>query len=322
MKRWVIILAASIILIGCKNKCPKSQTKAGPAEPVKLNIFYTNDLLGEIDLCGCPSHNLGGIARRAKYIERFQQLGGQVIQVDAGDGFFRSHALSSPPNEAEKQNALVLAKGAAKLQVNAINVGWADLAAGVEFLNQLQGSAKEKGELNLISSNLFNRDQARLVFPAQKIVPRSGIKIGIFGLCRPGEGLPSNLTVLDPQTIAAQMVKALKETEKTDLVIGLFNLGLEESKRIVSQTPGMDFVVVSGTPQLLWDPELVNSTILVQSGPGGKYLGQLEVKYLQGRKPENLNKELKRIDRELAMVSRELSGLQGKIGQDPAAKER
>jgi len=310
-----------MVLAGCHGKSPEPKQNRR-TEPVKISIFYTDDLQGEIDLCGCPVHKMGGVARRAKFIQRFFELKEPVVQVDAGDGFFKYHPVNAPVTDQEKSRAMVLARSAGKLKVDAINVGLWDLSAGVDFLKELSGKSQEKAKLNLISSNLFDQDQARPIFPTEKIIERAGVKIGIFGLCRNSPDLPKTISVLDPKVTAELMVKKLKDKNKVELVIGLFNLGLEESKRMVQQVPGIDLVVVSGMPQYLWTPELLNATVLFQSGAGGKYLGQLEIKYHPDKKPDYLKKELEGINLELERISRELGVLEGKLNQDPGLKNQ
>ena len=191
-----------------------------------------------------------------------------VLQVDAGDGFFREHLRGVPLIDYEKTAALLLAKGDAKLKVDAVNVGALDFSAGLDFLNELKQKAAEQGQLNLISSNLINTGTSKPIFETEKVVERNGVKFGIFGLCRPGLYAPGNVMVDDPKATAQNMVKKLKEEQKVDLVVGLFNLGLDESKKISEEIPGIDIVVVSGVAEYSWTPELAGKTILVQAGPG------------------------------------------------------
>lgn len=273
-------------------------------------------------MCGCPSRKMGGIARRAKFIQRFVELKEQVIQVDSGDSFFAYHPPNVQPSEEEKQKAIVIAKGSAKLNVDAINVGLFDLSAGLDFLNELKAQAREYGELNLISSNLVNTNTNKPVFPTEKIVERSGVKIGIFGLCRESPDLGPNLIALPPKNMAEIMVKRLKKTQKVDLIIGLFNLGLAESKSIAMDVPGIDIIVVSGYPQTLSAPELVNQTIIFQAGAGGKLLGQIEIDYYRGKKPEYMDKELSRVGKELERVNNLMKELEPKLQTDASSKNR
>ncbi len=305
---------AAAILAACK----KENREAPSATPVNLHVFYTNDLSGEIDLCGCPSHNMGGVSRRAQFLERFITLQEPMLQVDAGNGFFREVPNDYRVSPMDRERALVLAKAAARLEVDALNVGWQDLAAGPEFLLELQEKAKARGELNLISSNLYGKDTDKPLFPTERIIERNGLRIGIFGLCRPGEGLAPALLVRDPAQAAKAMVKKLRKEKQADLVIGLFNLGLAESAKLCEQVSGIDLAVVSGLPQFLWNPQLTGQTLLLQSGMGGKYLGQLDLQYHPGKKPKDQRKELKRLKKELHRVSTRIGDTEAQMKDNPS----
>ena len=226
---------------------------------------------------------MGGIARRAQYIERMLELKKPVLQVDAGDLFFGEHSQGQPITAFNKDSALVLARGSAKLKVDAVNVGAQDLYLGANFLKELKKNSQDNGGLNLISSNLVDKSTGQPVFETDRVKELSGIKFGIFGVCRESPAIPGELAVRDPKNAAEQMVKKLKEEKKADLVIGLFNLGQNHTREIIKQVPGIDIAVVSGDPSYIWDPELVGKTVMLQSGIGGKYLGQMEVNFYPGR---------------------------------------
>jgi 2',3'-cyclic-nucleotide 2'-phosphodiesterase (5'-nucleotidase family) len=243
-----------------------------------------------------------------------------MLQVDAGDGFFRSFPYNYQVSPTDRDRALVLAKAAARLKVDALNVGWQDLAAGPEFLLELREKSKAQGELNLISSNLYSKNTVKPLFPTETIIERNGLRIGIFGLCRPGEGLSPVLMVRDPASVAEAMVKKLRKEKQADLVIGLFNLGLAESAKLCEQVSGIDLAVVSGSPQFLWNPQLTDRTLLVQAGMGGKYLGQFDLQYYPGKRPKNQDKELKRLKEELKRVSARIGVAEAQMKDNPGLR--
>ena len=254
---------------------------------------------------------MGGIARRAKYIERELELKKPVLQVDAGDLFFGDHPQSRPITAFNKDSALVLARGSAKLKVDAVNVGAQDLSLGAQFLNELKENSKDSGPLNLISSNLVDKITGQPVFETDRLVELSGIKFGIFGVCRESPALPGELAVREPKSAAEQMVKKLKGEKKADLVIGLFNLGQNRTRDLIKQVPGIDIAVISGDPSYIYDPELVGKTLMLQSGVGGKYLGQMEINYYPGRalRPAD-QKQVEKIKGQIDALSSQISQME------------
>jgi len=263
---------------------------------------------------------MGGIARRAKYIERMLELKKPVLQVDAGDLFFGEHLQGRPITAFNKDSALVLARGSAKLKVDAVNVGAQDLYLGAQFLKELKENSKENGGLNLISSNLVDKSTGQPVFETDRVVELGGIKFGIFGVCRESPALPGELAVRDPKKAAEQMVKKLKEEKKADLVIGLFNLGQNHTRDILKQVPGIDIAVISGDPSYIWDPELVGKTVMLQSGIGGKYLGQMEINFYPGRKLKPADQEqVEKLNDQLDSLNSQLAGMEKGTRDQPEA---
>src|SRR5262245_46781670 len=49
-------------------------------------LFYSMGIRGNLEVCGCPIHPLGGVARRMGYINAFRKRSPDVaiLQVDAG----------------------------------------------------------------------------------------------------------------------------------------------------------------------------------------------------------------------------------------------
>ncbi len=314
-----IILMLLVFPFSCQNRSQgKEQVQKTGAK--ELYVFYTGDILGEIDLCGCPKRPMGGVARRAKYIERFFKLKRGVLQLEAGNSFFRYHPRDYQPTDFEKQSALIIAKTCAKLGVDAVNIGAYDLSAGVDFLKELKERTKPWGKLNLISSNLFKKSDQKPVFPQVKIIKRAGLKIGIFGLMSKPMHLTSELFVAEPEQTAEQMVSLLKK-EKADLIVGLFNLGLKKSREICREIDGIDLVIVSGYPQYLWEPVIENGCLLVQAGPGGKYLGELKLTLFSERKKAGKDK-IQAISNHLERVNVQIKLLEGRGLEDKEIRDK
>ena len=242
-----------------------------------------------------------------------------VLQIDAGNAFLDVNHFVPQLTDLEKASALVLAKSAAKLKVDAQNVGVMDLSAGLDFVKELQEKAKEKGQLSLISSNLADKQTHKPVFDTEKVVEVNGVKFGIFGLIRPNRAVPPKLEVLDAFTVAEDMVKKLRMEKKADLVIGLFNYDMDQTKAICAKVPGIDIVVMSGTGEYLVKPALAGGTLLLQSGSGGKYLGQLQITYRPERRDGNNKAEVKKLQRELDGLDSQMSGLERHFQDKPEA---
>ena len=60
--------------------------------PVRAaTLLYSNDVLGEVEPCGCRVDPMGGVIRRSGLLARLTKAGkGPFIQIDTGDFLFES----------------------------------------------------------------------------------------------------------------------------------------------------------------------------------------------------------------------------------------
>jgi 5'-nucleotidase len=120
-----------------------------------------------------------------------------------------------------------------------------------------------------------------------------GIRIGIFGILGKDAAEVSPfarpMKFRDPIETSREMVKTLREKEKTDLVICLSHGGLRENKsfseddRLAKEVPGIDLIVGGHSHTKLKNPLMVNQTMIVQAGGHGEYVGVLDLAYEDGK---------------------------------------
>jgi len=71
-----------------KKPAPKGSVKdrLGEDDGYGAVVFYSSTVHGNLEVCGCPIHPLGGVARRAGYINAFKRRSpdAATLQVDAG----------------------------------------------------------------------------------------------------------------------------------------------------------------------------------------------------------------------------------------------
>ena len=317
LRSWIALAALStgILLPGGCDQPARSR----PTQPVPLTLIYTTSVQGEVKDCGCPHHPLGGLARRAKYIEDLRAGGKTLVQVDAGDGFFAyvNPNVMASPNDQEK--AKVIARSLQRVKVDALNVGQLDLAGGLDFLQKQLGSASS---LPLLSSNLFDKQKQEFAFPRQKVIERNGLKIGIFGVIQTPPGfLADQLEARDPVQTAQEVVSELRG--KCDLVIGLASLEFDQAAQLAKQVPGIDVLVSSRGGRTTPQPFLAESTLVVQAGNRGKYLGRMDLTMQPGSYNPQALKEREQVNRQLEQLLAQRRILEGPQTQaDPQVKAK
>jgi len=97
---------------------------AGP-----LTIIYSGNLDGELEPCGCSdAGDLGGIKRRASYLDQLKKQKPDLIAISSG-------GLLSSDGSGDRLKSEFILKGFAHLKYDAIGLQWRDLVYGESFLS-------------------------------------------------------------------------------------------------------------------------------------------------------------------------------------------
>src|SRR5499425_554172 len=128
-----------------------------------IALFYSMGVHGNLEVCGCPIHPLGGVARRAGYINAFRKRSpdAAILQVDAGYIFSDDLNLEGSDLRADARlmnDWMVRANEAMNLDV--VNLGFRDLLYAGSLL---KADAKLKPEKSaLISANIKAAGEGRV----------------------------------------------------------------------------------------------------------------------------------------------------------------
>ena len=110
----------------------------------------------------------------------------------------------------------------------------------------------------------------------------NGLKVGVFGLVGKDAilvtGETGEIQFLDQHEAARQAVDELKE-QGADVIVAISHSGVDEDRELAQEVPGIDVIVGGHCHTALHKPVLQGTTIIVQAGSLGMYLGQLELAY-------------------------------------------
>jgi 2',3'-cyclic-nucleotide 2'-phosphodiesterase (5'-nucleotidase family) len=162
---------------------------------------------------------------------------------------------------------------------DAMAVGVMDLWLGLDVFQSLHDQAK----FAMVSANLLTADGKPLVDP-YVVLERKGLRIGIIGITEPEAELQSVVPDLNGKVTSEDPVKALQRylpelRSRVDVVIVLSRLGLERDAALAKAVPGIDMIVGGGARTLMDKPQQVGSTLIVQQGYNGEWMGRTEVQY-------------------------------------------
>jgi len=271
MKKRVtsLVLAALLILSSF------SFAFAQDAETTKITIIHTNDTHARLE--GTATEI--GFAKIATLIKEAKEANPNTLVLDAGD------TLHGMPivNISKGENAVKVLQAAG---YDYMTVGNHDFNYGKERLFEL----RDMSEVGMICANVLN-EKGESIFTPYVIKEIGGVRIGIFGLATPEttyKTSPSNvvgLTFEDPVKVSEKMVAELKD--KTDVIIALAHLGLDESSVITSKAlaenvKGIDVIIDGHSHTTLETGLMVNGVLIAQTGNYDSNLGYVNIEVQGG----------------------------------------
>lgn len=264
-------------------------------KPQKITILHTNDQHSRIEPfepSGDETYsNKGGFARRAALIHKIRQQEENVLLLDAGDVVQGTPYFNLFGGDLEY-------KLMSQMRYDVGTLGNHEFDNGLEGIKSRMPHAK----FEIVIANYdFTNTLMEGFFKPYKIIAKSGIRIGIFGVGVDLNGMVSRdaygeMKYLDPIEIAQDMSRILREEEKCDLVICLSHIGYEykhdenivSDKHLAKKTSGIDLIIGGHTHTFLPQPEeFLNAkgqTVLYnQVGWAGLFLGRIDFHMRYGK---------------------------------------
>ena len=212
-----------------------------------LTILHTNDTHSTImplnpNLADTMLAGRGGYLRRLALIKEERQQDPDLLLFDSGD-FSQGSAYYSMFH-GDVEIGLMNQMG-----YDAATIGNHEFDFGLDNMVRIFRQA----HFPIVCSNYdFADTELKDIVKPYITLKRKGIKIGVFALCPPLEGLVFTknyepLRFLDPVEVTRQMVDVLKHREKCDYIICISHLGWERSEypdnRVIESTTGVDLVL-------------------------------------------------------------------------------
>ncbi len=258
-----------------------------------LTILHTNDTHSCImplnkNLADTTLADRGGFLRRIALLKEERQKDPNLLYFDSGD--FSQGSSYYTMFQGDVEIGLMNRMG-----IDASTIGNHEFDFGLENMARLF----RKATFPIVCSNYdFADTELKGLVKPYIILKRSGVKIGVFALCPPLEGLVFTknygpLRFLDPAEVAQKMVALLKGKKKCDLVICISHLGWEVTEypdnRMIAATQGIDLVLGGHSHTYFKQLEYVNDAAgkavpVDQNGKHGAFIGKLQLTLKNVRK--------------------------------------
>ena len=290
--------------------------QTGGAKDRRLTIFYTAEVHGAIEPCGCTSDPLGDITRYAEVVRlarsEAKKQGGAVMLVDAGSLLYPEGGISAKERPADDLRAAFLAGELGKLGLGGAALGETDLAGGVDRVSPKR----------LVS----NLGPAAIIEPAS-VRTIGGVKVGVLGVSDPALGEVLKVKAEDPVKAARRDSERLRH-EGAEVVIVLAAVDKAVARR-VARDSGADLVVLgrqvqAGSPRA----EKVDRAFLLTPANELQRVGRIDLVLRPGAVgapaalidaggPEAQALRKEEIDGELRHLDADLAKWSGAAGADP-----
>lgn len=220
----------------------------------------------------------GGYARIAALLQQIRrERPGKVLAFDCGDTLHGTYV-------AVQTQGMVLVPILNALDLDAMTVHW-EFAYGPGHAARLAEELKHP----ILAINCYRRESGDLFFTPWIVKEVNGLLVGIIGIA-------SNIVdkVMPPSysegvyfTLGNEelpsCIAALKEREGADLIVVVSHLGFPQEMQLAGEVDGIDVLLSAHTHNRLYEPAIVNDTILIQSGCHGSFLGRLDIQVEDGR---------------------------------------
>lgn len=244
---------------------------------MKLSIAYLNDVHGYLE----PHNELffegmekkvgsaGSYARIMTLVKNIRKENPNTLVFDGGDTFHGTLPLIESKGEA----ILPVLK---QFGFSAM-VGHWDFAYGADQLVKLQQALGYP----VLGINVYKSDGSLLLDP-YLLIDVENIKIGVIGICSNiiDKTMPKNfsdgLTVTDGMKELPEAIRAIKD-KGADLVFLLSHNGYPQDIKMLVEIPGIDVCFSAHTHNRLFEPTVVNGSIVIQCGCHGAFLGKLDL---------------------------------------------
>ena len=257
----------------------------------RLTILHTNDVHSRLDPFpndGTQNARKGGVAARAKLIQKIRSEVEHVLLLDAGDIFQGTPYFNIFKGEPEM-------KAMQMMGYDAGIMGNHDFDAGMEnFVEQLT----THGKFPIVMCNYgFDRTPMENFYVPYKIFNKGNLKIGVTGVGIELEGLVAESlygnTIYQEPISAANRTAAELKKNGCDMVICISHLGDRYGDNKVSDeilaksSEHIDLIIGGHTHRFFEQPREYNNkigrkVIVNQVGWGGIQLGRLDYEFSRG----------------------------------------
>ena len=245
-----------------------------------LILLHTNDTHSRIEpVPESDKYNpdLGGVVRRAAYVDKMRSENENVLLFDAGD-FLQGTPYFNMFKGTVEIEAMNM------LKYDAVTLGNHEFDYGMDVLVNLV----KKAEFPIVCTNYdFSDTEIADIIKPYHIIYKDGVKIGIVGANIDPKGLVASthyegMKFLPPTETINKTAEMLRNDYKVDMVICLSHMGIQSELKLAENTRNIDIIIGGHSHTFMQEPSIRNNldgkeVLVFQTNGRGVYVGRIDV---------------------------------------------
>ena len=269
IKKVILLFFAVLLIFGTLPIGAMATSQDEKPNGTIINILHTNDIHGRIYQVDDNNAGMIGIDKITEIKKNIEN----AILIDVGDAIHGLPIVNM--NEGLNAIELMIAAG-----YSVMTPGNHDYNFGSDRLFELAAIASGR-DLDIISSNAFDKSTGDSFLPTTKIIEIDGIKIGFFGL--------STLTVpttTNPVNVESLEFKAYKESSENaiaelknngaEIIVALAHVSRVEVEELIAALDEKPDIILDGHDHIL-NSTVVDGVLIAQVGQYQENLGQISI---------------------------------------------
>jgi len=245
-----------------------------------LILLHTNDTHSRIEPIPDTDKynpNLGGVVRRAAYVDKMRSENENVLLFDAGDFLQGTPYFNMFKGKVEVEAMNML-------NYDAVTLGNHEFDYGMEVLVDIVKKAK----FPIVSTNYdFSETEIADIIKPYHIIYKDGVKIGIVGANINPHGLVAStnyegMKFLPPTETVNKTAKMLRNDLNCDMVVCLSHMGIKDELQLAEDSRNIDIIIGGHSHTFMSKPALRKNldgkeVMVFQTNGRGVYVGRIDV---------------------------------------------
>ena len=245
-----------------------------------LILLHTNDTHSRIEpLPDTDKYNpdLGGVVRRAAYVDKMRSENENVLLFDAGDFLQGTPYFNMFKGEVEVEAMNIL-------KYDAVTLGNHEFDYGMDVLVNIVKQAT----FPIVCTNYdFSDTEIADIIQPYHIIFKDGVKIGIVGANVSPVGLIASthykgMKFLPPIPTLNQTAEMLRNDLNCDMVVCLSHLGIRDELQLAEKSRNIDLIIGGHSHTFMSKPSVRNNldgkeVLVFQTNGRGVYVGRIDV---------------------------------------------